>query len=205
MTRSLRKRKRRMTRRTKLSWIRVPQRPSKSPVPPYYLRQSQQSDRLRLSRFRCRPSQVRTRLSEPYGSFMPTTLRKIYTALAKNSFTLPFPLTRRSQLRPSVLYPRSYTVEAICALPHPVPTHSLAATPCMTHLLTGSEDGYIRDYDIFSAVNGKIFDCPSTPPRRGGRRHPESWSSQIMVGESGSPCVDSGCRTSTRPQPGLAR
>ncbi|KAH9063329.1 WD40 repeat-like protein [Lactarius vividus] len=70
---------------------------------------------------------------------------------------------RRSQLRPSILYPRSYTVEAICALPHPVPTHSLASTPCMTHFLTGSEDGYIRDYDIFSAVNGKNF---LTAPQR---------------------------------------
>lgn len=27
----------------------------------------------------------------------------------------------------------------------------------MLHLLTGSEDGYIRDYDIFSALNGKVF------------------------------------------------
>lgn len=27
----------------------------------------------------------------------------------------------------------------------------------MSHLLTGSDDGYIRDYDIFSAVNGKVF------------------------------------------------
>lgn len=33
----------------------------------------------------------------------------------------------------------------------------------MTHLLTGSDDGYIRDYDIFSAVNGKIF---LTAPQR---------------------------------------
>jgi transcriptional activator SPT8 len=48
-------------------------------------------------------------------------------------------------------------VEAICALPHPVPTHSLASSFCLTHLLTGSDDGYIRDYDIFSAVNGKVF------------------------------------------------
>ena len=71
--------------------------------------------------------------------------------------------SRRPQFRPSVLYPRSYTVEAICALPHPVPTHSLASTPCMTHLLTGSEDGYIRDYDIFTAVNGKVF---LTAPQR---------------------------------------
>ncbi|TCD64644.1 Transcription factor spt8 [Steccherinum ochraceum] len=59
--------------------------------------------------------------------------------------------------------PKSYTVEAICAIPHPVPTHSLAASACMTHLLTGSEDGYIRDYDIFSAVNGKVF---LTAPQR---------------------------------------
>ncbi|KAI0065390.1 WD40 repeat-like protein [Artomyces pyxidatus] len=71
--------------------------------------------------------------------------------------------TRRAAFRPTVLYPKSYTVEAICALPHPVPTHSLAGTPCMTHFLTGSEDGYVRDYDIFSAVNGKVF---LTAPQR---------------------------------------
>lgn len=33
----------------------------------------------------------------------------------------------------------------------------------MLHLVTGSEDGYIRDYDIFSAVNGKMF---LTAPQR---------------------------------------
>jgi transcriptional activator SPT8 len=33
----------------------------------------------------------------------------------------------------------------------------------MSHLLTGSEDGYIRDYDIFSAVNGKVL---LTAPQR---------------------------------------
>ena len=33
----------------------------------------------------------------------------------------------------------------------------------MTHVLTGSDDGYIRDYDIFTAVNGKIF---LTAPQR---------------------------------------
>ncbi|KAI9571332.1 WD40-repeat-containing domain protein [Boletus coccyginus] len=64
--------------------------------------------------------------------------------------TLAFPFTHRSQL------PRSFTVEAICAIPHPVPTHALASSFCMSHLLTGSDDGYIRDYDIFVAVNGKV-------------------------------------------------
>ncbi|KAF9265443.1 WD40 repeat-like protein [Marasmius fiardii PR-910] len=33
----------------------------------------------------------------------------------------------------------------------------------MTHLLTGSDDGYIRDYDIFTALNGKNF---LTAPQR---------------------------------------
>ncbi|KAG1756701.1 WD40 repeat-like protein [Suillus paluster] len=55
----------------------------------------------------------------------------------------------------SELPPRTFTVEAICAIPHPVPTHALASSFCMTHLLTGSDDGFIRDYDIFAAVNGK--------------------------------------------------
>jgi len=89
----------------------------------------------------------------------------------------PLPLSRKRSLSPAqvrkrALYlptdpgvhtPRSYTVEAICALPHPVPTHALASSLCMTHLLTGSDDGYIRDYDIFSAVNSKNF---LTAPQR---------------------------------------
>ncbi|KAF7331824.1 MT-A70-domain-containing protein [Mycena kentingensis (nom. inval.)] len=70
---------------------------------------------------------------------------------------------RKKSLVPATPHPRSYTVEAICALPHPVPTHALAASMCMTHLLTGSDDGYIRNYDIFTAVNGKNF---LTAPQR---------------------------------------
>ncbi|KAL5511215.1 SPT8_2 [Sanghuangporus vaninii] len=70
---------------------------------------------------------------------------------------------RRARLVPVNPNPRSYTVEAICAIAHPEPTHSLAASACMTHLLTGSQDGYIRDYDVFAAVNGKTF---LTAPQR---------------------------------------
>jgi len=33
----------------------------------------------------------------------------------------------------------------------------------MTHVLTGADDGYIRDYDIFASLNGKSF--LSTPQR----------------------------------------
>ncbi|KAF8636512.1 hypothetical protein AX17_003326 [Amanita inopinata Kibby_2008] len=80
-------------------------------------------------------------------SLSPAQLRKKALSWAENGGPLP----------------RSFTVEAICALPHPVPTHALASSMCMTHLLTGSDDGYIRDYDIFAAVNGKNF---LTAPQR---------------------------------------
>ncbi|KAL0581581.1 Transcription factor spt8 [Marasmius crinis-equi] len=70
--------------------------------------------------------------------------------------------TRRNALRLQKA-PRSFTIEAVCAIPHPVPTHSLAISHCMTHLLTGSDDGYIRDYDVFSALNSKNF---LTAPQR---------------------------------------
>ncbi|KAJ7581459.1 WD40 repeat-like protein [Mycena floridula] len=80
--------------------------------------------------------------------------------------TSPDISTRQSKLTPAqarrqglVLspanYPRTFTVEAVCAIPQPVPTHALAGSACMTHLITGSDDGYIRDYDIFAALNGK--------------------------------------------------
>jgi transcriptional activator SPT8 len=64
---------------------------------------------------------------------------------------------RRTAILEAVVHPRSYTVEAIGAIPHPEPTHALAASLCLTHFITGSDDGYVRDYDLFSAANGKIF------------------------------------------------
>ncbi|KAF7353011.1 MT-A70-domain-containing protein [Mycena venus] len=81
----------------------------------------------------------------------------------KRSRSLSPAYIRKKALISTGPQPRSFTVEAICALPHPVPTHALAASVCMTHLLTGSDDGYIRDYDIFTAVNGKNF---LTAPQR---------------------------------------
>lgn len=52
---------------------------------------------------------------------------------------------------------KSYTIEPIIALPHPDATHTLAASACLSHFLTGSEDGFIRDYDIFASANGKTL------------------------------------------------
>lgn len=60
-------------------------------------------------------------------------------------------------------FPKSYGIEPICALPHPVATDSLASSLCMTYLLTGSQDGFIRCYDFFASVNNKTF---LTAPQR---------------------------------------
>ncbi|KAJ1915602.1 Transcription factor spt8 [Tieghemiomyces parasiticus] len=38
---------------------------------------------------------------------------------------------------------------------HPNSLYSIAATPCMRWVLTGSEDGYIRKWDFFASMNGK--------------------------------------------------
>lgn len=80
----------------------------------------------------------------------------------QQTFT-PAQLRRQAWTEARTQSPRAYIVEAICALPHPVPTHALASSHCISHLITGSDDGYIRDYDIFTAVNGKNF---LTAPQR---------------------------------------
>ncbi|KAF8320054.1 WD40 repeat-like protein [Clavulina sp. PMI_390] len=61
---------------------------------------------------------------------------------------------RRTQFKTAATA-KSYTIEPIIALPHPEGTHALAGSACLTHFLTGSEDGFIRDYDIFASANGK--------------------------------------------------
>lgn len=80
-----------------------------------------------------------------------------------STFLSPAAYRRASILASVNRAPRSYTVEAICAIAHPEPTHALAAPLCMTHLLTGSQDGYVRAYDVFTAANGKTF---LTAPQR---------------------------------------
>ncbi|KAF5373647.1 hypothetical protein D9758_000602 [Tetrapyrgos nigripes] len=102
----------------------------------------------------------------------PSTLQSSQSQPAASKAPSPPPLRRRRSPSPAEIRrkalrlatgPRTFQVEAICALPHPVATHALAASHCMTHLLTGSDDGYIRDYDIFTALNGKNF---LTAPQR---------------------------------------
>ena len=97
----------------------------------------------------------------PSGStlvFFPSSIPFTISPVSPKIKPISLAELRRDGLKFSLQYPpRSYNVEAICAIPHPVPIHALAASACMTHLLTGSDDGYIRDYDIFTSVNSKTF------------------------------------------------
>lgn len=104
-------------------------------------------------------------LSQEYEMVVSPTTPPIPAPVHRKNSNSPVQLRKKSLsiLATGIQPPRSFVVEAICAIPHPVPTHALAASYCMTHLLTGSDDGYIRDYDIFSAVNGKNF---LTAPQR---------------------------------------
>lgn len=98
-------------------------------------------------------------LESPHEERIPT---KSPTPAPRSRSMSPAGL-RKARLLADLRWPRSFTVEAICAIPHPAPTHCLASSLCMSHLLTGSDDGYIRDYDIFSGVNGKVY---LTAPQR---------------------------------------
>ncbi|KAG8877762.1 hypothetical protein FRB97_003134 [Tulasnella sp. 331] len=90
---------------------------------------------------------ARARLEVP----APAEKQATATQLRRKLFCTPQP------------YPRSYAIDPICALPHPVATSCLASSVCMTYLATGSEDGFVRCYDFFAGVNGKTF---LTAPQR---------------------------------------
>lgn len=54
-------------------------------------------------------------------------------------------------------YPPGFStlsLDAIVGISSPSPVHSLSATMCSSYLLTGSQDGHVRAYDLWSSVNG---------------------------------------------------
>ncbi|KAJ1982802.1 Transcription factor spt8 [Dimargaris xerosporica] len=49
----------------------------------------------------------------------------------------------------------SYAITPYVSAVHPNPIYCVTATPCMTMVLTGSEDGYVRRWNFFDSMNGK--------------------------------------------------
>ncbi|GHJ89303.1 hypothetical protein NliqN6_5705 [Naganishia liquefaciens] len=45
------------------------------------------------------------------------------------------------------------SLDPTIVIPHPCATYALAATPCLSFLLTGNQDGYIRSWDFWASAN----------------------------------------------------
>lgn len=78
---------------------------------------------------------------------------------ARRSPSLPPSLKRRRLFYPTVPSSpppaaRSLHIDPHMSIPIHSPVHSLAATPCLSYVLTGSEDGYVRAWDTWSSANG---------------------------------------------------
>lgn len=76
--------------------------------------------------------------------------------ISPSSLPVPPHLNRRALFSaPTVPSGISPSIEAIVAIPNPAPIYSLASTACLSYLLTGSSEGYVRAYDFWGSVNGK--------------------------------------------------
>ncbi|BFZ61678.1 Transcription factor spt8 [Saitoella coloradoensis] len=59
----------------------------------------------------------------------------------------------------------TYEITPYMAAPHATSVNVMAATPCMRWLFTGGSDGYVRKFDFFGSMNGKL-------PLTVAQRHP---------------------------------
>lgn len=92
--------------------------------------------------------------------------------------SLPPSLKRRHHLYPSppiyVNPPSALLIQPLVSTPILSPVFSLVATPCLSWVLTGSEDGFIRAWDTYASANAglkptiKIEDILREGPRIGG-------------------------------------
>lgn len=48
---------------------------------------------------------------------------------------------------------QSLSLDPTIVIPHPCATYALAATPCLSYLLTGNQDGYVRAWDFWASAN----------------------------------------------------
>jgi len=74
------------------------------------------------------------------------------------STTPPPRIRRRSPppLQPNVCACSSYDIVPVLAAPHATSVNAITATTDMRWVFTGGSDGYIRKYDHFASMNGKV-------------------------------------------------
>ncbi|OWZ40060.1 transcriptional activator SPT8 [Cryptococcus neoformans c8] len=88
------------------------------------------------------------------GSIHPSQVSKS-AKLSRADLPPPPHLIRRSLFKPAFMAPpTTLSVEAIVGIPLPTPVQSLASSTCLSYLLTGGQDGFVRAYDFWGSVNG---------------------------------------------------
>ncbi|KAK6335893.1 Transcription factor spt8 [Orbilia blumenaviensis] len=62
----------------------------------------------------------------------------------------------KPRIRPGAETAGSYDIIPYVAAPMSTSIHAFCATPCMKLVFTGGQDGYIRKFDWFASINGKV-------------------------------------------------
>ncbi|KAF3919699.1 hypothetical protein ABW20_dc0106318 [Dactylellina cionopaga] len=62
----------------------------------------------------------------------------------------------KPRIRPGAETATTYDIIPYVAAPMSTSIHAFCATPCMKLIFTGGQDGYIRKFDWFASINGKV-------------------------------------------------
>ncbi|KAK6343002.1 Transcription factor spt8 [Orbilia javanica] len=62
----------------------------------------------------------------------------------------------KPRIRPGAETANTYDIIPYVAAPMSTSIHAFCATPCMKLVFTGGQDGYIRKFDWFASINGKV-------------------------------------------------
>ncbi|KAJ6257563.1 hypothetical protein Dda_7348 [Drechslerella dactyloides] len=62
----------------------------------------------------------------------------------------------RPRVSHSTLTAKTYDIIPYVAAPMSTSIHAFCATPCMRWIFTGGQDGYIRKFDWYASINGKV-------------------------------------------------
>ncbi|CCJ30043.1 unnamed protein product, partial [Pneumocystis jirovecii] len=66
------------------------------------------------------------------------------------------PTTKISYDDSHAIQANTYDIIPTCAAPHSTSINIITATSCIRWIFTGGNDGYIRKFDFFSSINGRI-------------------------------------------------
>ncbi|KAG5519107.1 hypothetical protein PMAC_002194 [Pneumocystis sp. 'macacae'] len=82
--------------------------------------------------------------------------KSIEASRSGSKFTLEKLPTTKISYNSTAIQTNTYDIIPTCASPHSTSINIIVATSCIRWIFTGGNDGYIRKFDFFSTMNGKI-------------------------------------------------